>query len=106
MKFPGVWFGFDSVKRKNGCVLKHTVRNAVLFIRFINDSLPSKIFPRSNHNSIEKLISKKRGYHLNKNETLYSFFSINMHQNYFRSNTEENHYRHLALFINCTWLIS
>lgn len=24
-----------------------------------------------------------------------------MHQNYFRSNTEENHYRHLALFINC-----
>lgn len=106
MKFPGVWFGFDSVKRKNGCVLKQTVRNAVLFIRFINDSLPSKIFPRSNHNSIEKLISKKRGYHLNKNETLYSFFSINMHQNYFRSNTEENHYRHLALFINCTWLIS
>lgn len=75
MKFPGVWFGFDSVKRKNGCVLKHTVRNAVLFIRFINDSLPSKIFPRSNHNSIEKLISKKRGYHLYKNETCTKIIS-------------------------------
>lgn len=33
------------------------------------------IFPRSNHNSIEKLISKKRGYHLNKNETCTKIIS-------------------------------
>lgn len=74
MKFLGVWFGFDSVKCKNGCVLKYIVRNVVLFIWFINDSFFLKIFLRFNYNLIEKLILKKRGYYLNKNEILYFFF--------------------------------
>lgn len=79
MKFLGVWFGFDSVKCKNGCVLKYIVRNVVLFIWFINDSFFLKIFLRFNYNLIEKLILKKRGYYLNKNEILYFFFLINMY---------------------------
>lgn len=67
-------FCFDSVKCKNGCVLKYIVRNVVLFIWFINDSFFLKIFLRFNYNLIEKLILKKRGYYLNKNEILYFFF--------------------------------
>lgn len=63
---------------KNGCVLKYIVRNVILFIRFINDSFFLKIFLRFNYNLIEKLILKKRGYYLNKNEILYFFFLINM----------------------------
>lgn len=82
--------------------LKHTIKNTILFIQFINNNLPSKIFPKSNHNSIKKLISKKKNYHLNKNKTLYSFFSINIHQTYFKNNTKKNHYKHLTLFINYT----
>lgn len=64
---------------KNGCFLKYIVRNVILFIRFINDSFFLKIFLRFNYNLIEKLILKKRGYYLNKNEILYFFFLINMY---------------------------
>lgn len=66
-----------NINKKIGCALKHTVKAALLFISFNSDSLTSKIFSKPNYNSIAKLISKKRGYHLNKYESfIYSFFQM------------------------------